>query len=448
MDSGGPKRYSLGGRSLYTDPFAEIQGSSPLTHVSSQPRLSTSAFSLFPSPSDLSGFPIEEGSNLSEKAEFAEETTVMQETYSHYEGDHGTQVAKVVAYSQKTVQRHVGEANTGRDSLDVICRPSVDNESTEKFLEKEDAPLVPRSSDDKTPDLLGGPKSVGRSSIAYSSIREVATPRTSPPDSELNRLCRTEISGIEQQEDPTGFSSINRTNSLGGPWFEEKADISILGHPSDLGPVSFPSHGRTSSSSLDVLRTGDTLAVRSFISESLATVDDFKDRALFCQVVEAASFTNPSLRDSADEAVSVLLSCIDSEDQTTTASALGAIWNLSSDVSADKGQLVQSARQAMTLFPLDSAVQKNALGVLVSLMTDRELEPQIAACIDCVLAAVRTHKTEQSIIEHACQLMAMIRHKSLIPTSYYKFVADTACEHADPAVRRWGTLLRKAAPKH
>ena len=248
--------------------------------------------------------------------------------------------------------------------------------------------------------------------------------------------------------------------------------------------MTFPSKGRPPAVRNQFLTTlssiksdgasSSVLAVQTAINQCAVDVsivrEDPVNRALFCEAMEAVSFCDGPLRDAARDAVSVLVDCIDESsigdadddklNRTATASALGALWNMSFTNSdsqpATSNQstidLITSTKKAMVMFPTDSAVQSNALGVLVNIATDRQGQRQLVnlGCIDAVVAAVKLHKSVDSIVENASQLLSMIGSRkdlrSQIPTGYYKAVAEIALKSSDGSVRRWGNWLQGLLP--
>ena len=500
----GPKRFSVSGRASYTDPFAELQA------PREQSRLSTTAFDLFPRTADLSAFPVEDNHPVNfvdqntELYEKGSDETVVPREYETYEQsyqpaqhtDESYQTQPVIV--EHTVERYM-EETTIHQTQKVIGPNLVVKDHTSEypahgevfenrskyegheshpgeydFDDTEGYDTYPNgrrddltqgaSKESITPELNEPRVRVG--SIGnLSSIRGGQTPRTSPLDSD------TRLSRIETLEDPglTVVSGVSRVNSLAAPadnWFagENEAEISILGHPTEAGPVYFPSKGRYTNNveenaefetHVDTLgATSSVLEVRSALAHCMVAVSGHPaNRALFCQAAEAASFSQGPMRDAAQEATSVLLSCLndsslDLEDEalnrTATIAALGALWNMSSSGESTL-EVIKAAKKAMVMFPADPDVQTNALGVLVSLAADRSAQRQIInlGCLDCVIAAVRAHPDTDSVVEHACQILAMFAKdlRAQVPPGYCRLAAETAARSQDPGVRRWGEWL-------
>ena len=454
---------------MYTDPFAEMQGNQSV--MSEKSRLSTSHFDLFPQSQigDDTPFPIDDtteqesqlrGVPAASDTYYQEEAPLQRETHEvdrvHYEE------SQRVIYETTLADDNASENVAYIESITAAYPEShVANDEFNGHKQQEYIPDAAQSDSkrDETPDLSvpGGasPWDGRHNSIAFSSIRGI-TPRTSPPDSELRLLTHpTEISGIDPVDDVTGLSGgVSRVNSmaLAPDWLQDDADISIMGHPTAEGPISFPSRGRPVSSfgsQCLALKSGaSVLAVRSAISESC--VKDPENRALFCEAMEAVSFNEGPLREAAREAVSVLVDCIDESCQegsnAGTASALGALWNISP--ATERSSLLASTKKAMEMFPNDSQVQTNALGVLVSICSDsKKLLVANTSIFECVIAAVDAHTNVDTIVEHACQLLAMVSKDVALPSHFYAKAIQAARINADPAVQRWGKFLASAKKK-
>ena len=182
-------------------------------------------------------------------------------------------------------------------------------------------------------------------------------------------------------------------------------------------------------------------------------------RTLFCEAMEAVSFNEGPLRNAAKDAVNVLVECLEEssivgeseEDRTTATAALGALWNLTfTNSSGDQldVELIASTKRAMLSFPDDGDVQTNASGLLINLATDRQGQRQVLnlGCIDALVNSVKAHQDNVSLIEHTCQLLAMISARkdlrSQLPPKYSATVLDIASRIHDPSVQRWYNWLK------
>jgi hypothetical protein len=247
-------------------------------------------------------------------------------------------------------------------------------------------------------------------------------------------------------------------------------EISILGHPVGIkkNARSMPpleeftetltylkTHAATTSSQDAIV------SVRRAINQcvDLAVVkEDPAARALFCEAIEAVSFSEGSIREAAKEAVSVLVECLEEssiigdtdEDRTTATAALGALWNLTF-TARDEGNdldLLNSTKKAMLSFPHDEEVQTNASGLLINLAADRQGQRHVLnlGLVDALVSAVQLHDDNPNLVEHACQLLAMISaRKDLreqLPAKYYNIVIDVAAKFDDPSVTRWCNWLK------
>lgn len=259
-------------------------------------------------------------------------------------------------------------------------------------------------------------------------------------------------------------------------------EISILGHPVGR-PIVFPSSAEEKrsppSAKAELTETlvsitegaggeGSVVAIQRAISQAvdLAFVKEDPDsRALFCEAIEAVSFNEGPLREAAMEAVSVLVDCLEESvlaggdaevDRSTASSALGALWNLSFNGNGESTtiptvDLINSAKQAMLAFADDPVVQTNASGLLVNLASDRQGQREVLnmGCLEALVEAVSTHCNNVALLEHTCQLLAMIASRkdlrAQLPKEYCVQVLEIAYQCSDNSVTRWANWLRSTA---
>jgi len=473
MPGSAPKRFSAGRRSLYTDPFAEIQGGSPTEPVpetdvsmkrSSLLPPTIGSFNSFESPFPVgeTPFPIGEANE-----EIPAQPVVTHESYEYTENVNGhvetfkTEVDTVQddhGYHQEI--RNEFFVDEGHDSTHLYPHEEHDHaeEPQHAAVHQADETTIPRQHS--------------------TSMIPVVSPRQSPPGSELRAMATGRDTVFSSSMDETRY---DRPETVILPkadeWFNEGqaqyvdqnpagesgVETSILGHP--VLPEE-PTRGPYDefSAMLEGIKSGgdqtSLVAVQTAIVNCLDLVrENPVNKVLFCEAIEAVSFNDGPLREAAKEAVPVLVELLeesslgDAEDRlnkSTTSSALGALWNLTFKTSEEMSvvELISLAKRAMESFPDDGSVQSNGSGLLVNLAVDRNGQRNVLnlGCLDALVNAVQNHPDNDTLIEHTCQLLSMIASrkdlKPLLPKSHCRVVAEVAQTRTDPSVRRWGGWLK------
>ena len=470
-----PKRFSAGRRSLYTDPFAEMQGSSPVEtlpdHESSAKRTSLlpptigsfNSFESSPFPVGESPFPVGETNE-----EHLVQPVVTHETYEYSEQVNGhmetfkTEVDTVRddhGYHQE-IRNEFFTDEGGQDSTHLY--PSEPHQYHQETVQPStDDMMIPRQHS--------------------TSMIPVVSPRQSPPGSELRAIATGVDTVFSNSMDETGEMRaetvlLPRNSQEEEEWFNDQhqpqldnpmsnnesgVETSFLGHP--VVAEQQRSFDEFSAVLEGIKSTGDQtsiVAVQTAIVNCLDLVrENPTNRVLFCEAIEAVTFNDGPLREAARDAVPVLVDLLeesslgDMDDHinvSTTSSALGALWNLTLKATEDMSvvELISLAKRAMESFPDDGAVQTNGSGLLVNLAVDRNGQRNLLnlGCLDALVAAVQKHPENDTLIEHTCQLLSMIASrkdlKTLLPKSQCKTVSDIAQSRSDPSVRRWGGWLK------
>lgn len=480
---------------MYTDPFAEIQGRKPevIQTVPSVP-----AFPIMPGMNDsvfpVSGdsFPVE-GENTQDYSDGHVGEAVQENVYEpepevpqevpQYFTEQPTEL-----HEQPYEEEMIGtdEATAGSTTNDADVSRYYASEVAEPELEA------------TVPDLA----------TDWHKTRPVLPPRSprTPPSEARLAQQGTEISAIDPIEE-TGLSGMSYLNRDSGetplmtrhslPRKESRdnwivsddqrfsvdevssVEISILGHPTAGGPATFPAKGKSSAALAPVVEFADTLVALKKDSTSqgrhaVSTVgrvisqcvelDIVRkhpiNRTLFCEAIEAVSFHEGPVRDAAKEAVNLLVECLEEsslvaegeDDRSTASAALGALWNLTfaKDEATDDGMigLIGSTKKAMMMFPQDAEVQTNAAGLLVNLAADKHGQREVVnlGCVEALVAGVKAHPDKTILLEHACQILAMIAARkelrAQLPLKYTSAVLDIAGKHEDPSVKRWSNWLK------
>ena len=404
---------------MYTDPFAEIQGrKEPEVPPGNVMNL------LLPAASVAGAFPVEGG--FSPKSWHSSPRQAHADEQEADLLDPQTDQVDVASTDQATYGSEEGPVQY-----------EVGLEEPTVFLE-ETVPQLPATRIDLPHHELGSPSS---------NFASLQTPRTG---------LRVEISSID------------------APMNETSPEISILGHP--VGPRhTFPSEGRTSivnalaefSDTLSSLAKQErkscdeenVLAIRRVISQCGAleiVKEDPKNRALFCRTLEALSFSEGPLREASLEAVSLLVECLqitEEEDCGTAEAALGALYNLS--FSSPEDDIPEDVvLQTMVCYPDNVQVQSNACGLLVNLASaDAEIFTKtfdISGCVDALVAAVERHSSNNIVVEHACQLLAVMAaridgRERLKNKQEIEKIVLIASKSGDASVRRWAGWLHSLA---
>lgn len=412
VSSSVPKRFSATGRSLYTDPLAELQGKKEAeVSQSSIPNV------LLPPPmlSQHAAFPVE-GTNSPKSWHSSPKRAHVEEDAEVFVSEAADEPTELYVEDQVDV-----------GSTDRATQGSEDEQADQLG---ETVPQLPATRIDLPMQEVPGSPST--------NFALQQTPRSS---------LRVEISAIEHQLDQTAG-------------FEEGEDgsteISILGHP--VGPPHvFPSEGRISIARnlLDSIKEdgGNVLAVQKVITQCLSlSAIPREDRAVFCQTIEAVSFHEGPLRDAAQEAVGMLIDCLEEEegDAATASAALGALWNLSFSpdrVWEDAVLILEASRKSMLAFPAHAEVQGNASGILINLgaSCDRSFQENMLSkgLVETVVSAVTRHRSNSIVVEHACQLLSMMaaRKESRLSKDHVRSVLEIATKSRDPSVQRWAGWL-------
>ena len=549
-DAGGPKRFASGRRSLYTDPFVELQGrkpdSAPMGRTPSVPIISAGLLppmsdaslggAAAPFPIEAVPFPIEESTTPDEPAsQTGWATTGSDEAHSDtvvQGSDEGLVVTQESYTYTDTVHGHI---ETYREEIEVVRQATGEivhqehyqyftEQPTELYTEpsREDnkqpspylsatQPLIPASPDNSFSPRGRSPRLRSRSGGSASQF-----PLSTPVSDVRLATHPTELSAIDPVEE-LGLTTSSRLHMGATPWVtramlprsdsdwfqtqrreseddqthsprnpassSRHCDISILGHPVGR-PIVFPSSVEEKRSPLsakaELTETlvsitegaggeGSVVAIQRAISQAvdLAFVKEDPDsRALFCEAIEAVSFNEGPLREAAMEAVTVLVDCLEESvlaggdaevDRSTASSALGALWNLSfnegngDSTTVPTVDLINSAKQAMLAFTDDPVVQTNASGLLVNLASDRQGQREVlnTGCLEALVEAVSTHSDNVALLEHTCQLLAMIASRkdlrAQLPKQYCVQVLPIADQCSDTSVRRWANWLRSTA---
>ena len=481
-----PKRFSAGRKSLYTDPFADLQGggqteSIPENDVSMKRSSllppTMGSFNSFDSPFPVGESPFPVGETNEDIP--AQEPVVIHESYEYSEQVNG----HVETYKTEvdTVQDDHGYHQEIRNEFFV----DEVQDSTHLYVPPEShhhvhAPIVNEVHEEPPHHHAQEDTTIPRQHST--SMIPVISPRQSPPGSELRAMASGHHeSAFSSSMDETAADARPETVILPNhhdEWFPHEAEqshaqqnhpagesgveTSILGHPVPEEPI----RGKYDefSAILEGIKSGgdqtSVLAVQTAIGNCLELVrENPVNRVLFCEAIEAASFNEGSLREAARDAVPVLVELLeesslgDAEDRTnilTTSSALGALWNLTFKPSEDISvvELITLAKRAMESFPEDGSVQMNGSGLLVNLAVDRNGRRNVLnlGCLDALVSAVHNHPENDTLIEHTCQLLSMIASrkdlKHSLPKSHCRTVSDIAQTRDDPSVRRWAGWLR------
>ena len=470
-----PKRFSAGRRSLYTDPFAEIQGVSPSEPVpENDPSMKRSSllpptlgsFNSFDSPFPLgeSPFPVGETNDEApvqpvvthESYEYSEQVNGHVETFKTevdtVQDDHGyhQQIRNEFFVDEAHDATELYAPHQAEPYPDELSQPTVETHGTYQT----DDMVIPRQHS--------------------TSMIPVISPRQSPPGSELRAIAASGDAGFSSSMDEPEeviAETVLLPQSLDerDEWFHENqhaeapgesgVEISILGHPVNenrqFDEFSAVLEGIKSSGDHTSL-----VAVQNAISNCLDLVRENPiNRVLFCEAIEAVSFNDGPLREAARDAVPVLVELLEesglgeferNHNKCTTSAALGALWNLTFKTSEDMSivELISLAKRAMETFPDDASVQCNGSGLLVNLAVDRNGQRNVLnlGCLEALVNAVQNHPDNDTLIEHTCQLLSMIASrkdlKPLLPKSFCKIVSDIAQTRTDPSVLRWGGWLR------
>ena len=475
-----PKRFSAGRKSLYTDPFAELQGGTPTEPIpendvsmkrSSLLPPTIGSFNSFDSPFPVgeSPFPVGETNEglpsqpvvTHESYEYSEQVNGHVETFKTevetVQDDHG--------FHQEI--RNEFFVDEGQDATQLYPpqpHHSHEHEIHEEPVHHVEDTTIPRQHS--------------------TSMIPVISPRQSPPGSELRALATGHHeSAFSSSMDETANDARPETVLLPrhDEWFHEGdgqqyaehhapvgesgVETSILGHP--VPEESVGGQYDEFSAILEGIKSGgdktSVLAVQTAIGNCLDLVrENPVNRVLFCEAIEAVSFNEGPLREAAREAVPVLVELLeesslgDTDDianKSTTCSALGALWNLTFQASEEMSvvELISLAKRSMESFPDDGSVQSNGSGLLVNLAVDRSGQRNVLnlGCLDALVTAVQNHPENDTLIEHTCQLLSMIASrkdlKSLLPKSHCRTVVEVALSRNDPSVRRWAGWLKNLA---
>jgi hypothetical protein len=435
-----PRRYGSSGRALYTDPFAEMQGVTKPSDATQRPSME-----LFPpvGPSTIPAFPVID--------------TPSDDTSFALPAPDTTQLPSTHLYAPPIEERPIDEASTA---------PAVTTPP----------PYIP----------------------VDSSLQKHPTPIYDPTPIQP-------VARLDQTEDPSGFADLSVINRLGSGalqsrnslemsgWFAEqpvhethqettythhthtetysgeteattysettRVDISILGHPLPEGPLTFPSTGRINVN--DLIRSSSAEQLQRAISDcALVVRNDPSNRALFCEAMEEVTFAEGRMRQTAAEAVPILVSCLEESleyeddpersllNRSSVASAIGALWNLhDEEVGLSTENIISVAKRAMDAFPNDAQVQCNSVGLLIQITANAPSGVVSQGCLSSLVAAVEAHPNNDELLEQVCQVLAMIAArkdlKDQLPLQYCRTVADIAHGTSDPAVTRWVNWLER-----
>ena len=188
--------------------------------------------------------------------------------------------------------------------------------------------------------------------------------------------------------------------------------------------------------------------------------EDPVTRTSFCEAIELVTFRNKFAGQEFINAMEVMLDCLtqactlpdSDEDRKTAVVSLGALWNLTftEEQPVDVAKLATCARNAMDTFSYDSVALINATGLLVNLVCMEQGRYEILnlGLPDIVLSAINTHPADPQLLEHACQLFAILSsnesRSKLSPTTCASAIKASELS-ADRSVLRWHRLLKRMA---
>lgn len=434
--SAGPKRFGANGRSLYTDPFAEIQRKKESETLQNVPSVLLPPPPVIGDHSEQAAFPVEGTASPNSWQSSARHSNAGELFVVETSEIENSEAPFIEQPTELYIDDNLGD----RGSTDEATYGSDEGPPPVLVLE-ETVPQLPATRIDLPPHEVGSP--------ALSTFALQQTPRSA-------------LRGVE-------ISAIDQVDQIAGGFDEEVSpEISILGHP--VGPPHvFPSEGRTSlvggtlyetlTSVKEDHSSDQVLAIKRVIAQCVDLSLILKeDRAFFCETIEAVSFHEGPLRDAAQEAVTVLVDLLENEeDPKTASSALGALWNLTSSSATDNifedDQLVHVSRKTMLAFPESPDVQGNATGVLVNLSAaeDVSIKKKLLhlGCIEAIVSAVTRHSANSLVLEHACQLLSILAAnrelKTHLNSEHIRTVLDIASKSRDPSVKRWTAWLAKLA---